>query len=161
MPNLSPGGGGDDGGGGGDAGDTRNALLDAIKRGASLKKVNASGDGDGGDGGDGSGAKAKGRRATIAAPSSDGGDLMSALKARMDQRRRGISGARKAEEEDGGTADARPSLSKAMTMPDMSAAKRGADDAAPISMAGIASALKAAASNRADDDDDDDEHWSD
>ena len=69
--------------------------------------------------------------------------------------------ARKAEEEDGGTADARPSLSKAMTMPDMSAAKRGADDAAPISMAGIASALKAAASNRADDDDDDDEHWSD
>ena len=139
---------GDDGGG------ERNALLMAIQKGKSLKKV---------DSPDAPDAKLK-RRATIAAPSkaaeSSGGDLMSALKARMDLRRRGISGSRKAEEEGAATADAKPALHKSMTMPTVLPSAKADSGDAPISMAGIASALKAAASNRKDASDDDEE-WSD
>ena len=91
---------------------------------------------------------------------------MSALKERMNLRRKGISGARKEEGKEGGTGDAGgpPSLGKSMTMPSVMPSMAEEDDggapAAPISMAGIASALKAAASNRPASDDDDDE-WSD
>lgn len=125
-------------------------MLDAIKRGTSLKKVTA-----GDDAADQKGAK--GRRATIAAPSKGGGgdgmDLMAALKSRMDQRRRGISGARKTDNEGGGggTADVQPSKWNLI--------KQDPSES-PISMAGIASALKAAASNRKEDSGAD-EDWSD
>ena len=140
-------GGGDEGGEGG--GKLRNALLLAIQKGKALKKVDAS-------------DETKKRRATIANPTggdSSGGDLMSALKARMDLRRKGISGARKddADGEGGGaTADFKPPLDKAWkSMPNLAS---GRDDS-PISMAGMASALKAAASNRHESDDE--ENWDD
>ena len=83
----------------------------------------------------------------------DGMDLMAALKSRMDQRRRGISGARKTENEGGGggTADVQPSKWNLI--------KQDPSES-PISMAGIASALKAAASNRKEDSGAD-EDWSD
>ena len=157
MPAMHLSGGGDGGGGdegGGDeggegGGKLRNALLMAIQQGKTLKKV----DGEG---------ESKKRRATIANPTggdSSGGDLMSALKARMDLRRKGISGARKddADGEGGGaTGDFKPPPPKAWkSMPNLAS---GRDDS-PISMAGMASALKAAASNMHESDDE--ENWDD
>jgi hypothetical protein len=150
MPNISTAdlGGGDDGGG-------RNDLLAAIQRGTSLKKVTDP------ESKEGKAANAK-RRATIAAPSSGGGDLMSALKERMNLRRKGISGARK-DEEDLATADApakKPPMARSMTMPmTLPSMAEDDDNDAPISMSGMASALKAAASNRPASDDD--SEWSD
>ena len=152
MPamHVGEGGGGDDDGGGGDS---RNALLLAIQKGKSLKKVANPDD---------AGAT-KARRATIANPADagGGGDLMAALKERMNLRRKGISGARK-EEEGGGqaTGDAPRPPTKSMTMPTLLPSQQEPADS-PISMKGMASALKAAASNRKDDDDGDDGDWSD
>ena len=148
MP-AAIGDGGDDGGGDeGGGGKMRNALLAAIQKGKKLKKV------DEGD------EKGKGRRNTIANPKSSawdsgpGGDLMSALKERMNLRRKGISGARKDEEEGAsktGDVPRPPGPPKSMSMPAVlpsQAVEEGEVPDAPISMKGMASALKAAASNR-------------
>ena len=151
--------GGDSGGGdgGGGAPDLRNSLLLAIQQGKKLKKV----DDDGGD-------KGKARRATIANPKTSvadvGMDLMSALKQRMSLRRAGISGSRK-DEEEGGTGDAKPSgipaLTKSQTAPSVMGPKGGDGlDDGPISMSGMASALRAAASNIKEEDGDEGD-WSD
>ena len=151
MPAIKVGGSEDEAADGG-GGDARNALLLAIQKGKTLKKVD-----------DPDSVRSQ-RRATIANPKSGGGggggDLMSALKERMNLRRKGISGARKddADREAGGaTGDAPPaSLDKGWkSMPNLPS-----QGDAPISMAGMTSALKAAASNRKDDDDDDGD-WSD
>ena len=149
MP-ATPAASAEEGGGG-----ERNALLAAIQRGASLKKVSDADEG-----------RSK-RRATIATPSTasggGGGDLMSALKERMNLRRKGISGSRKEEGDAQATGDARPTLDKHSSMPTLLPSQRSGDDPgvpdAPISMAGMASALKAAASNRPDSGSEDE--WSD
>ena len=155
MPAALPSGGDDSGGGGGGGGgDERSSLLKAIQHAGGLKALKKVGDPD---------DQKSQRRATIAAPSSsNGGDLMSALKARMDQRRKGISGGRKAEAEESATADAKPAFARSLTMPAHmpSDSAGGAADDGPISMAGIGKALQAAAANRKDASDDD-EDWSD
>ena len=153
MPNMKV--GGDDGGGGGGGGEPRNALLEAIQKGAKLKKANPDAE--------------KKRRATIASTATTlqtGGDLMSALKERMSLRRKGISGARKDDADgDSSTGDgpsAPPPPARSMTMPTVLPSMAEEPDDAPISMKGMASALKAAESNasmRAGSDDDGD--WSD
>ena len=124
----------------------------AIQKGKALKKV-------------GDKPKETARRNTIAEPQptkggDDDGDLMSQLKKRMSLRRMGISGARKAEDDAGATGDKpKPSpMDKAVSMPAM--LKSGELPESPISMAGMASALKAAASNRPESDDDED-NWDD
>ena len=162
MPNMpTHSNDGDDGGGGGGEGDGRNALLAAIQKGAKLKKVDPDDPGE------------KKRRATIASTASvlqTGGDLMSALKERMNLRRKGISGARKddadgeaARDADAVPAPPKPSMaSKTQSMPSLMPSHADGDDEAPISMKGMASALKAAASNsHLRDGSDDDGDWSD
>ena len=75
------------------------------------------------------------------------------------RRRKGISGARK-DEDEGATGDSGPSLSKGFqSMPSLLPSHAEVPES-PISMAGMASALKAAAANRKDDDEEDDGDWS-
>ena len=158
MPNMPTQSNDDDDGGGG-GGDGRNALLAAIQKGAKLKKVDPE-------------AEGKKRRATIASTATTlqtGGDLMSALKERMNLRRKGISGARKDDADgDAATGDVPEPphklnmASKTQSMPSLMPSHADGDDESPISMAGMANALKAAASNshlHAGSDDDGD--WSD
>lgn len=145
-----------------DSGGTdRSSLLADIQKGRKLKKVAEAVMED----------NKKNRRHTMgASPKDSGGDLMSALKERMNLRRKGISGARKDEAESAATGDAdespkgfRPpqmdSRDRASTMPNISEVDTPDQ---PISMAGMANALKAAESNRnVLGSDDDEEEWSD
>jgi len=151
---------------GGDGGDapppkapnSRMSLLDEIAKGAKLKKVDPN-------------APALGRRNTIAGgekakPAEEPMDMMAQLRDRINRRRAGISGARNAEADAEKTSDLPPTprMDKALTMPNLSTSKSDdADDLgpSPISMGGIANALRAKASNMQSDSDDDDDWESD
>ena len=96
--------------------------------------------------------------------------MMAQLRERINRRRAGISGARTAEaDREKKTSDLppTPSLDKALTMPNLKMGEAASTDEAedlspsPISMGGMANALRAKASKLAESDDDDDEWKSD
>ena len=108
------------------------------------------------------------RSVSVDSGNASGGDLMAALKERMNLRRKGISGSRKGPEEEGAAGmDAGSSLppmptigERSQTMPVLPSSSRDDDDDGPISMGGgMKAALQRTASNRPPSDDGDD--WSD
>lgn len=111
-------------------GDPRNALLAAIQKGTSLKKV-----------GEAVMKDNKARRHTEPTPSSSGGDLMAALRDRMNMRRKSLlGGAAPKQTEEGGDVQDDPDMAppgskpRALTMPVLAEGESSAsigDEGAP------------------------------
>jgi len=99
-------------------------------------------------------------------------DMMAQLRDRINRRRAGISGSRQMDADNDKKASdlpPTPTLAKSLTMPNVKTGSAAiiADDedeelgASPISMGGIANALRAKASNMSPESDDDDDDWED
>jgi len=133
--------------------DPRGSLLDEISKGAKLKKV------------DPDAPKKPPPEKPKAAD--EPMDMMAQLRDKINRRRAGISGGRAAEADMVKTADLppTPSMQKAATMPNLTKNDDGDKDGdlgpSPISMGGIANALRAKAANMADSGSDDDDWESD